>query len=128
MNELPTSADGARHATIDIPSAGTYRLRTYYRHRGACFLLDVYEASGEPVLLGVPLVAGVSLLHKAPRTRARLGQLRMSMDSASPASLGDMARLVQFDPGEFEGLAPPPAVALAPITADTALFFSRFKA
>lgn len=127
MNELPTSADGARHATVDIPGAGTYRLRTYYRHRGGCFLLDVFEASGEPMLLGVPLVAGVSLLHKVPRARALLGQLRMSADSTNPASLGDTARLVQFAPGEFEQLAPLPAVALAPITAETGLFFSRFE-
>lgn len=126
MKEIPTTDDGARRATVDIPGIGTYMVRTYYRHVGPCFVMDIHDATGEPILIGVPLVAGVSLLNKSPHTRDSLGQLRMTADSHGPDSLGDVARLIQFDPGEFEVLAPAPVVALAPIVANTRLLFSNF--
>lgn len=123
MKEIPTRADGARRSTVDIQGIGTFTLRTYYRHIGRSFLMDLHEATGQAILLGVPLVAGVSLLNKAPRSRDTLGQWRMTADSSGPESLGDSAQLVQFDPGEFEQLSPAPVVALAPIVANTALLF-----
>lgn len=127
MKEIPTTADGARRVTVDIQGVGTYTLRTYYRHIGNSFLMDLHDASGAPILIGVPLVAGVSLLNKTPRSRDSLGQLRMTDDSSAPDALGDSARLIQFDPGEFETLVPPPVVALAPIVATTHLLFSVFN-
>ena len=85
--------------------------------------MDLHDATGTAVLIGVPLVAGVSLLNKAPRSRDSLGQWRMTADSSGPESLGDSAQLIQFDPGEFEQLSLAPVVALTPIVANTALLF-----
>lgn len=127
MKAIPTTADGARRVTVDIQGMGTYTLRTYYRHIGNSFLMDLHDANGAVILIGVPLVAGVSLLNKAPRSRDSLGQLRMTADSAAPGALGDAALLIQFDPGEFGHLAPQPVVALAPIVADTRQLFPVFN-
>lgn len=127
MKEIPTTSDGARRVTVDIQSIGTFTLRTYYRHIGPSFLMDLYEAAGTAIVLGVPLVAGVSLLNKAPRSREHVGEWRMTANSALPVSLGDSARLIQFDPGEYERIAPTPMVALAPIVAHTGLLFSIFE-
>ena len=123
MKQIPTTADGARRSTVDIQGIGTFTLRTYYRHIGSSFLMDLHDATGTAILIGVPLVAGVSLLNKAPRSRDSLGQWRMTADSSGPESLGDSAQLIQFDPGEFERLSPAPVVALTPIVANTALLF-----
>ncbi|WP_315246963.1 phage baseplate plug protein [Pseudomonas fragi] len=123
MKQIPTTADGARRSTVDIQGIGTFTLRTYYRHIGSSFLMDLHDATGTAILIGVPLVAGVSLLNKAPRSRDSLGQWRMTADSSGPESLGDSAQLIQFDPGEFEQLSPAPVVALTPIVANTALLF-----
>ena len=123
MKEIPITADGARRATVDIQGIGTFTLRTYYRHIGNSFLMDLHDATGTAILIGVPLVAGVSLLNKAPRSRDSLGQWRMTADSSGPESLGDNAQLIQFDPGEYEQLSPAPVVALTPIVANTALLF-----
>lgn len=127
MKEIPTGADGARRATVDIQGIGTFTLRTYYRHIGNSFLMDLHEATGQAILLGVPMVAGVSLLNKAPRSRNSLGQWRMTADSSASESLGDTARLIQFEPGEYEQRVPAPVVALAPIVAHTRLLFSIFN-
>lgn len=123
MKQIPTTADGARRSTVDIQGIGTFTLRTYYRHIGSSFLMDLHDATGTAILIGVPLVAGVSLLNKAPRSRDSLGQWRMTADSSGPESLGDSAQLIQLDPGEFEQLSPAPVVALTPIVANTALLF-----
>lgn len=123
MKQIPTTADGARRSTVDIQGIGTFTLRTYYRHIGSSFLMDLHDATGIAILIGVPLVAGVSLLNKAPRSRDSLGQWRMTADSSGPESLGDSAQLIQFDPGEFERVSPAPVVALTPIVANTALLF-----
>lgn len=123
MKQIPTTADGARRSTVDIQGIGTFTLRTYYRHIGSSFLMDLHDATGTAILIGVPLVAGVSLLNKAPRSRDSLGQWRMTADSSGPESLGDSAQLIQFDPGEFERVSPAPVVALTPIVANTALLF-----
>lgn len=128
MRELNTTADGARRVTVDIQSIGTYTLRTYYRHIGNSFVMDLLDTTGSAVLIGVPLVAGVSLISKAPRTRDSIGQLRMTADSADPDALGRSALLIQFDPGEFERLMPEPVVALAPVVAQTRLLFPTFNA
>ena len=123
MKQIPTTADGARRSTVDIQGIGTFTLRTYYRHISSSFLMDLHDATGTAILIGVPLVAGVSLLNKAPRSRDSLGQWRMTADSSGPESLGDSAQLIQFDPGEFERVSPAPVVALTPIVANTALLF-----
>lgn len=123
MKQIPTTADGARRSTVDIQGIGTFTLRTYYRHIGSSFLMDLYDATGAAILIGVPLVAGVSLLNKAPRSRDSLGPWRMTADSSGPESLGDSAQLIQFEPGAFEQLSPAPVVALTPIVANTALLF-----
>ena len=123
MKQIPTTADGARRSTVDIQGIGTFTLRTYYRHIGSSFLMDLHDTTGTAILIGVPLVAGVSLLNKAPRSRDSLGQWRMTADSSGPESLGDSAQLIQFDPGEFEHLSPAPVVALTPIVAHTQLLF-----
>ena len=123
MKQIPTTADGARRSTVDIQGIGTFTLRTYYRHIGSSFLMDLHDATGTAILIGVPLVAGVSLLNKAPRSRDSLGQWRMTADSSGPESLGDSAQLIQFDPWEFERLSPAPVVALTLIVANTALLF-----
>ena len=123
MKQIPTTADGARRSTVDIQGIGTFTLRTYYRHIGSSFLMDLHDATGTAILIGVPLVAGVSLLNKAPRSRDSLGQWRMTADSSGRESLGDSTQLIQFDPGEFEQLSPAPVVALTPIVANTALLF-----
>ena len=123
MKQIPTTADGARRSTVDIQGIGTFTLRTYYRHIGSSFLMDLHDATSTAILIGVPLVAGVSLLNKAPRSRDSLGQWRMTADSSGPESLGDSAKLIQFDPGEFEQLSPATVVALTPIVANTALLF-----
>ena len=128
MKEIPTTADGARRATIDIQGIGTFTLRTYYRHIGRSFLMDLHEAKGAAILIGVPLVAGVSLLNKAPRSRGSLGQWRMTADSALPESLGDSARLIHFDPGELEALMPDLDTSLIPIVANTDALFASFTA
>ena len=123
MKQIPTTADGARRSTVDIQGIGTFTLRTYYRHIGSSFLMDLHDATGTAILIGVPLVAGVSLLNKAPRSRDSLGPWRMTADSSGPESLGDSAQLIQFDPGEFERVSPAPVVALTPIVAHTQLLF-----
>ena len=123
MKQISTTADGARRSTVDIQGIGTFTLRTYYRHIGSSFLMDLHDATGTAILIGVPLVAGVSLLNKAPRSRDSLGQWRMTADSSGPESLGDSAQLIQFDPGEFERVSPAPVVALTPIVANTAMLF-----
>lgn len=127
MKEIPTSADGARRSTVDIQGIGTFTLRTYYRHIGSSFLMDLHDATGTAILVGVPLVAGVSLLNKAPRSRDSLGQWRMTADSSGPESLGDSARLIQFDPGELETLVPELLTALIPLVVNTDALFAAFQ-
>ncbi|WP_246875456.1 phage baseplate plug family protein, partial [Pantoea ananatis] len=40
----------------------TYSMRILWR--GNCWVLDLYNSSGEPLILGVPLVSGTNLLEQ----------------------------------------------------------------
>lgn len=58
--EIPLSSDGQ---TFNISLAGTiYELTVQWRAAIAMWLLDIADASGGPILSGIPLVTGVDLL------------------------------------------------------------------
>jgi hypothetical protein len=58
--EIPLSP---RPQKFSIKLAGvSYKIRVYWNRLGACWVLDLADRHGTPLLLGIPLVTGIDLL------------------------------------------------------------------
>jgi len=60
IQEIPLSADNQQF-TLSINGA-TYNMRILWR--GNCWVLDLHNSSGSPLVQGVPLISGTNLLDQ----------------------------------------------------------------
>ena len=62
--EVPTSPK-PQTVNVQFPNGNFYQLRlTYVFTPDDCWLLDINDAFGNPIVCGIPLLAGVSLLKQ----------------------------------------------------------------
>ncbi len=62
IHEIPLTAESQ---TFGIPLAGTtYRLTVVWRDPAPGWVLDIADASGAPLVQGIPLVTGADLLEQ----------------------------------------------------------------
>ena len=60
--EIPLHSD-AQVITTTFPNGNTYQLRLNYQfNNDDCWLLDISDSSGNPIVQGIPLLSGVDLL------------------------------------------------------------------
>lgn len=62
--EIPLSPEPQRF-NVDL-GGSTYRLRIMWCKECQCWTLDIYDAAGVELVLGVPLVTGLDLLRQFP--------------------------------------------------------------
>lgn len=61
--EIPVTPGKPQTFSTVFPNGQTYQLRLLYQFNDDdCWLIDISDASGNPLLCGVPLVTGVDLL------------------------------------------------------------------
>lgn len=100
INEIPLQPAAASFA-IDLSGAG-YRMALHWCAPAACWMLDIADADGAPVVLGVPLVTGADLLAQYDYLGIR-GALEVQSDSDTDkvpdfASLGGDGHLYFLTP------------------------------
>lgn len=60
--EIPLTPATPQNIVMDFPNGRTYRLRLIYQWTPEhCWLLDVADSAGAPILCGVPIVSGADL-------------------------------------------------------------------
>lgn len=79
---------------------GVYALSTLYNYTIRAWTLDIHDANGEAVLLGLMLYPHIDLLRGFPTERARLGGLVLLEEHSeahrAAPSLGTSAKLLWF--------------------------------
>lgn len=100
---IPVNSDGNREIQVPLGDA-VYRFRTYYstgQHDG--WLLDIFDADGAPLLVGLRITPGAPNILKGQGDRFRDVQLAVAVISGSEAdrdALGHGTFLVWYGPGE----------------------------
>lgn len=94
-------------STQRVELSGTvYTLRIYWSERATCWHLDMSDADGERILMGLRLVTGFPLLYRYRHLAVPPGELFL-LDQRDVAGLptldgmGDRYRLYYVDAGGF---------------------------
>ena len=103
MLEVPLSSDGQSTRVVPLGDV-LVALTTRYNYYARVWVLDVQDAQGGDLLLGLALVPGLDLLAPYPQLKKRLGGLlllqRRREAHRDPEGLGTDAQLLWFAPGE----------------------------
>lgn len=113
MIVIPLNNDGARRIDIDLENdIGVITFRSYWNGITETWNVDLVDAEGNDIILGLAMVVGIDLLKAHPLVGDRIGQLRVvsttDENNRNTETLGNTAELVHFAPGEFEAAFPLP--------------------
>ena len=104
MIEIQLSPEGESRRVVQLSSVVVLTLVTRYSYYQRVWTLDILDAQGGDVLLGLPLVPGLDLLAPYPQQKKTLGGLlllqRRREAHRTPESLGVDTQLLWFAPGE----------------------------
>lgn len=105
MQIIPLDSTGARRITV-----GLYDFRTYWTPLEKMWHLDLFDASGSVIALGLALVPDINILRYDESLVATVGDLRVAdlsgEGNANNSSLGNTAVLAYWAPGEFSAEYP----------------------
>lgn len=110
---LPVDSTGDRRIQI-LLGQNLVTIRTYWNSTVPGWYMDLIDNNGNPITLGLALVPIVNALDSQSNLTRIYGQFRIFMkdnsENNTETSLGDVAQLWWFAPGEWEENEIPEAV------------------
>lgn len=110
---IPVDSTGDRRIQV-LLGQNLVSIRTYWNSTVPGWYMDLFDNNGATITLGLALVPIVNVLESQPNLTRIYGQFRIFMkdnsENNTETSLGDVAQLWWFAPGEWEENEIPQAV------------------
>lgn len=104
---IPVNSEPDRELQIQLGD-NLLTVRTYFNETALQWFMDLYDENGEPLALGLAMVPIINLLESETELTRNIGQFRVQTtndtENRAPDSLGNLATLWWYAPGEFESL------------------------
>lgn len=102
---IPVDSTGDRRIQV-LLGQNLVSIRTYWNSTVPGWYMDLFDNNGATITLGLALVPIVNVLESQPNLTRIYGQFRIFMmdnsENNTENSLGDVAQLWWFAPGEWE--------------------------
>lgn len=104
---IPVNSEPDRQLQVQLGGA-LLTVRTYFNETALQWFMDLFDENGLPIALGLALVPLINVLESETELTRTIGQFRVQTvndtENRESDSLGNMATLWWFAPGEYEAL------------------------